>query len=143
MAMTRRDFLKNAGLGSLAFFSAAATVPAWVSKSAQAATKNLNTRRKLVIVQLAGGNDGLNTVIPYQDPLYMGNQLRPNLHITSGYHVINELNALHPRLSRLAEWYMKGNLAIVQNVGYPNPNFSHFIATEFWERGTSPNSNLN
>ena len=140
MHMDRRQFLQ-ASLGSLAYFSAASTVPAWVAKSAGAIAKALPSDRKLIIVQQGGGNDGLNTLIPYQDDLYLGDTLRPNLHITSGYHVLDALNALHPRLPRLATWYLDGKMAIVQNVGYPNPSYSHFVSTDYWDRGNSPGSN--
>lgn len=137
MRMNRRQFLQ-AGLGSLAYFTTARTVPAWVANSAQAIAKGLPRDRKLVIVQQGGGNDGLNTVIPYEDDLYRGDTLRPNLHISSGYHVLDELNALHPRMPRLATWYLDGKMAIVQNVGYPNPSYSHFVSTDYWDRGNSP-----
>jgi len=141
MSMNRRDFMK-ASLSSMTYLAAASTVPLWVSKSAHAATKDVTRGRRLVIVQQGGGNDGLNTVIPYQDDLYLGDTLRPNLHIRTGFHVIDQLNALHPRLPRLAQWYRDGRMAVVQNVGYPNPSFSHFVSTDYWERGNSPGSNL-
>jgi len=143
MNMSRRDFMK-ASLSAMAYFGAASSVPAWVAKSAHALSKNLPSDRILVIVQMAGGNDGLNTVIPYADPMYLGNTWRPNLHITSGLEptTLDSLNALHPKMVRLKEWWDNGNMAVVQNVGYPNPNLSHFVATDFWEFGTSPGSNL-
>lgn len=141
MTMNRRQFLQ-ASLGSMAYFTAARTVPAWVANSAAAIRKSLPTDRILVIVQQAGGNDGLNTIIPYADDLYMGDSLRPNLHITSGFTVLDGLNAMNPRLSRLAQWYLDGKMAVVQNVGYPNPDYSHFVSTDFWERGNSPGSTL-
>ena len=143
--MNRRDFLKT-GLSGLAYFTTAATVPAWVAKSAQAITEGND--RTLVIIQQAGGNDGLNTVIPYTDPLYTGAQLldgqeiRPNLKILEPdlqLTLLNDgLNAFHPRLIRLRDWYLNGNIAVVQNVGYPNPNLSHFTSSKYWEFGTSP-----
>lgn len=143
MKMSRREFLKTS-LSSMACFSAASTVPFWISKSAQAIVNDLHSDRILVIVQLSGGNDGLNTVIPYTDPLYNGDTLRPNLHITSGLGptTIDPLNAFHPRLIRLKDWFDNGNVAVIQNVGYPNPDLSHFIATDYWEQGTSPGSSL-
>lgn len=143
MQITRRKFLQSS-LGGMALYSASATVPLWVSKSAHAIGKNLPPDRKLVILQLSGGNDGLNTVIPYQDDIYNGTSLRPNLHITTGLEAttLDGLNALHPRLTRLANWYRDGYAAIIQNVGYPNPNFSHFVSSDYWERGNSPGSSL-
>lgn len=147
MSMNRRDFLKT-GLSGLAYFTTAATVPAWVAKSAQAITAGND--RTLVIIQQAGGNDGLNTVIPYTDPVYTGQQLldgqevRPNLKILEPdlqLTMLNDgLNAFHPKLIRLRDWYMNGNVAVVQNVGYPNPNLSHFTSSKYWEFGASPDS---
>jgi uncharacterized protein (DUF1501 family) len=143
MKVSRRNFLKS-GASGMALFSSMATVPLWVSKSAHAIAKNLDKDRKLVLVQLSGGNDGLNSVIPYEDDLYNGDVLRPNLRITSGLEntVLDSLNALHPRLSRLAQWYRDGHMAVLQNIGYPNPNLSHFVSTDFWERGNSPGAAL-
>jgi len=143
MQYTRRQFIETS-LKSMAVFSTAATMPMWISNSATAATEALGRGKRLVILQLGGGNDGLNTVIPFQDDLYMGNSLRPNLHITSGFDnlKLDTLNALNPRLALLKPWWDKGRMAVVQNVGYPNPNLSHFTSTDFWERGTSTGSNL-
>lgn len=140
MNVSRRAFLKTS-LSGLAYFTTASTVPLWVAKSAAALSKQLTGDRILVILQQAGGNDGLNTVIPYTDELYLGNSLRPNLHILSGT-PIDSLNALHPKLARLNDWFTEGNVAIVQNVGYPNPNLSHFVATDYWELGTSTGAAL-
>lgn len=141
MTVSRRDFLKT-GLSGLAYFSAAATVPAWVAKSAQALSKGLDGDRILVLVQQSGGNDGLNTVIPYTDPMYNGDLWRPNLHITSGLDAttLDGLNALHPKMTRLKDWWDNGNMAVVQRVGYPNPSLSHFVSMDYWESGASPGS---
>ena len=146
MKQTRRDFLKTS-LSSMAFFSTASTVPLWLSKSAEAAcTAGVPDDRILVIYQQAGGNDGLNTVIPYTDPKYYLPEneggLRPNLRISTGLELGDGLNAFHPKLSRLKSWYDSGNVAVIQNVGYPNPNFSHFISTDLWELGISPSGAL-
>ncbi|MFP6583247.1 MAG: DUF1501 domain-containing protein [Candidatus Hydrogenedentota bacterium] len=146
MKQSRREFLKTS-LSSMAYFSTASTVPLWLSKSAQAAcVAGVPDDRILVIYQQAGGNDGLNTVIPYTDPKYYlpesGGGLRPNLRISTGLQLGDGLNALHPKLPLLKGWYDSGNVAIVQNVGYPNPNFSHFLGTDLWELGVSPSSSL-
>ena len=146
MKQTRREFLKTS-LSGMAYFSTASTVPLWLSKSAQAAClAGVPDDRILVIYQQAGGNDGLNTVIPYTDPKYYlpenDGGLRPNLRISTGLELGDGLNAFHPKLSRLKSWYDSGNLAVIQNVGYPNPNFSHFISTDLWELGISPSGAL-
>jgi uncharacterized protein (DUF1501 family) len=146
MNWSRRDFLK-ASLSSMAYFSTASTVPLWMAKSAQAACVNgIPDDRILVIYQQAGGNDGLNTIIPYTDPRYYETEgnggLRPNLHITNGLQLGDGLNALHPKLPLLKGWWDAGNVAFIQNVGYPNPNLSHFTGTDLWELGLSPSSAL-
>lgn len=146
MSMSRRGFLKSAAAG-LPYLAGAATVPIWVQKAAAAVCANgLPEDRILVIFQQAGGNDGLNTVIPYTDPKYLATgaqALRPTLHITSGYNELGDgLNALHPNLVRLKNWYSNGNVAVVNNVGYPNPSLSHFSGTDFWELGQSPGTAL-
>jgi uncharacterized protein (DUF1501 family) len=148
MPISRRNFLKS-GLSGLTFFTTASSVPLWVSKSAEALC-NAHPDRILVIVQQAGGNDGLNTVIPYTDPIYTGETLvkgkevRPNLKILepalTNSMLGDGLNAFHPRLVRLKNWWSNGDVAIVQNVGYPNSSRSHFVATDYWERGMSPGS---
>jgi uncharacterized protein (DUF1501 family) len=87
--------------------------------------------RTLVVLQLSGGNDGLNTVIPYKDSTYQ--QLRPTLgQKVSDVLPISDSLALHPGLKPLVDIFNKGNLAIVEGVEYPHPNFSHFRGTEIW-----------
>jgi uncharacterized protein (DUF1501 family) len=86
----------------------------------------------LVVVQLAGGNDGLNTVVPFEDADYY--RLRPTLGVPkSSVLKLNDTLGLHPACSDLQRLFSDGELAIVQNVGYPNPNRSHFRSTEIWE----------
>jgi uncharacterized protein (DUF1501 family) len=140
MRLNRRQF-NQISLSSLAYFSAVATTPAWIARSARAmqAADCLPPDRILVILQQAGGNDGLNTVIPRTDPVYYDDLTRPTIHVPAGSEInLDGLNGLHPRLSRLADWHQSGNLAIVQNVGYVNPNLSHFISTDHYEFGFAP-----
>lgn len=87
------------------------------------------TGRVLVIVQLDGGNDGLNMVIPSKDPLYA--QYRPALAITNGLK-INDTLDFNPGMTTLQRMYNDGQVAVVQNVGYANPNRSHFRSTDVW-----------
>lgn len=144
MSVSRRDFLKTS-LSGLAYFSTVSTVPAWIAKSAHAMQKDIAGDKILVIVQLGGGNDGLNTIIPYTDEHYLGDTWRPTIGIKSGLDatMLDGLNAFHPKMVRLKDWWDNGNVAVIQNVGYPNPNLSHFVATDYWEFGTSPSSALN
>ena len=130
LPLTRREFIRGAGgLGFLAFSGVA---PAFLARSAMAQTPAPERDRSiLVIVQLAGGNDGLNTVIPFTDDRYYN--LRPTLGLKNNLLELNDNLALHPACQPLHELYGEGKLSIVQNVGYPNPNRSHFRSTEIWE----------
>ncbi len=86
----------------------------------------------LVFIQLNGGNDGLNTVVPFENPLYYAS--RPTIGIAKDK-IINPMNGmgLHPALKDFATISQEGNLSIIQNVGYPNPNRSHFRSQEIWQ----------
>jgi uncharacterized protein (DUF1501 family) len=115
--------------------AAAATLPAFVSRTGRALAadpKAAPRERVLVVVQLAGGNDGLNTVIPFRDDAYY--KARPKLAVDRGksLKVADEL-ALHPEAGDLRKLFDAGHLGVLTNVGYPNPNRSHFRATEIWE----------
>lgn len=85
----------------------------------------------LVVVQLAGGNDGLNTVVPFGDPSYAA--LRPGLAISPSDALrLADGVGLHPNLARLKALYDRGQVAVIQGVGYPNPNRSHFRSMDIW-----------
>jgi len=88
--------------------------------------------KKLVIIQLSGGNDGLNTIVPYRNDVYY--QLRPQIALpaTNVLKVSDEL-AFHPALQKLQLLYDKGYLSIINNVGYPNPDRSHFRSMDIWQ----------
>ena len=85
----------------------------------------------LVVLQLSGGNDALNTVIPYSDPLYFDN--RPNVRIPEDQVLpINDQIGLHPTMGPVKALYDEGKVAIIQGIGYPNPNRSHFRSMDIW-----------
>ncbi|MGI8908724.1 MAG: DUF1501 domain-containing protein [Candidatus Sumerlaeaceae bacterium] len=138
--MNRRQFIRKVGLSSLAYFTAEATTPNWIIRAAQAVPLScLADGKILVILQQSGGNDGLNTVIPRTDPVYYDALTRPTIRVAAG----SEINltgpvGLHPRLAKVADWYNLGNVAIMQNVGYVNPDLSHFSSTDYWETGSVP-----
>ncbi|MBK8846948.1 MAG: DUF1501 domain-containing protein [Bacteroidetes bacterium] len=92
----------------------------------------------LVFIQLNGGNDGLNTFIPFTDPLYYDK--RPSIAIAKDK-VISRSNGMgfHPALKDFATMLQEGNLTVIQNVGYPNPNRSHFRSQEIWQTATDSN----
>lgn len=129
---TRREFIRTGtrGIGLLAFSQFA---PAFLVESIAAqAPRAEKDRSILVLVQLAGGNDGLNTVVPFADANYR--HLRPTLALGKEEFVkINDSAALHRSCTPLHALLVEGKLGIVQNVGYPNPNRSHFRSTEIWE----------
>jgi uncharacterized protein (DUF1501 family) len=88
----------------------------------------------LVVVQLSGGNDGINTLIPYNDGIYF--DARPTLHYKqSEVLAINNQLWLHPNLNELHALYQDHKVAIIQGVGYPKANYSHFRSMEIWQTG--------
>ena len=85
----------------------------------------------LVILQLSGGNDALNTVIPYSDPLYRDN--RPKVGIPEDQVLaINDTIGFHPAMGPIKKLYDEGKVAIIQGIGYPNPSRSHFRSMDIW-----------
>ena len=138
---TRREFLQLSarGIGLLAFSRFA---PSFVVESIAAeAPRAEKDRTILVLVQLAGGNDGLNTVVPYADPRYY--KLRPNIGLSKEDLVtINDTLAFNKAAAPLHALLADGKLGIVQNVGYPNPNRSHFRSMEIWETASDSEQTL-
>jgi len=132
MSHTRRDFLK-AALETSALMSVGAGVPAWLSRSARAAVSNDNAGDTiLVVVQLAGGNDGLNTVVPYEDDVYHRN--RPTLReVAEQVHKIDSLLGFHPQMQAFMRLYNEGHLSILHGVGYPRPSGDHAAAMRDWQ----------
>lgn len=127
--INRRNFLKQ-GFG---FVTAGVVLPhLGLSGFAQTPSFAPSDRRILVVIEFAGGNDGLNTVIPYTDPAYL--KARPTIGLTDkdGILSISDRYALHPELAELKPFYDAGNLAIVQSVGYPEATLSHFRSRDIW-----------
>lgn len=96
----------------------------------------------LVFIQLNGGNDGLNTFIPFDNPLYY--DLRTKIAISKN-DVLSKNNGMgfHPSLKDFAKIQQNGDLSVIQNVGYPEPNRSHFRSQEIWQTASNPNQYLN
>jgi len=132
MSHTRRDFLK-ASLGASTLLSLGPAVPTFLSRSVAAgAARRGAADTILVVVQLAGGNDGLNTVVPYADDLYHRN--RPSLRqVADGVHKIDSLLGFHPRMGAFLRLFKEGQLSVVQGVGYPKPAGGHFEAMRSWQ----------
>lgn len=128
---SRRDFLVHAASGAVV--SLGVPLPAFWQRVAAAANTapNLPT---LVVLELNGGNDGLNTVVPYADDIY--HTSRPTLRITvDNVLKLDDHVGLHPALRPLYRLWEEGQVKIVQNVGYPNPNRSHFRSMQIWHAG--------
>lgn len=131
--MLRRDFLQ--GLGLIPLVSA-------LPNLAFAAAPAANYQRLLVLIELKGGNDGLNTVAPYADPAYSA--LRPHIGIKRDEVIqLDDKFGLHPALLPLKPLWDQRELAIVQGLGYPQPNLSHFRSIEIWDTASAANEYLN
>jgi uncharacterized protein (DUF1501 family) len=134
MTPTRREFLKAGSLVSMGL-----TVPTFLSRTALAAPLIDKPGAKetiLVVVQLTGGNDGVNTVVPFKDPEYA--KLRPTLKLpTAQLKKVNDSIGLHPSLDGLSKLLEEQALCIVQGVGYPNPSQSHFRSMDIWQAGST------
>ena len=122
---TRRRFLKQSALVSFAPF-----VPAFLPRSLRGAEARAD-ERVLVVIQLDGGNDGLNTVIPFRDELYAKHRRELRIAETEVLK-LNDSLGLHPGMRAAADLFEQGRLTIVQGVGYPNPNRSHFESMSIW-----------
>ena len=130
MKTTRRDFLKH-GLGATTLLASGATFPLFLGKSAHALSRTPEDERILVVVQLSGGNDGLNTIIPYRDDAYR--KARPTIAIPESQVLrLDDDLGLHPELAGLKRLYDEGQLGVIGNVGYPNPDRSHFRSMDIW-----------
>jgi uncharacterized protein (DUF1501 family) len=122
MSFSRRQFLKGV---VVAGFATLLPTPVLAQQR----------EKTLIMIHLNGGNDGLNTVIPYRDPLYK--KLRPTLAIPKKQVLALDKNlAFHPAMSGMREIYEQGDMGVVLGVGYDKPNLSHFRSTEIWYSGT-------
>ncbi|MBF9143205.1 DUF1501 domain-containing protein [Hymenobacter properus] len=135
MATTRREFLRNSALASTLLL-----VPKFLHAldrgEGLARLRDATSARRLIVMQLSGGNDGLNTVIPYKNDLYY--KARPTLGIkeTAGILALDKDLGLHPALTGLKGLYDQGQLAVLNAVGYPNPDRSHFRSMDIWQSGS-------
>lgn len=125
---TRRRFLADALRGS-SLVALGCAVPDFLARTAQAAAPGKDNI--LVVLEMGGGNDGINTVVPYADDLY--HKVRPTLRQTREAVIrLDDHVGLHPALSALRPMWDAGQVAVVQGVGYPNPDRSHFEAMDIW-----------
>src|SRR5262245_26345629 len=132
MKTTRRELLR-VGLGGIGVLSIGGSVPMFVQKMAfanSAVGTSVSNDNILVVVQLSGGNDGLNTIVPTGNDLYR--KLRPNLGLKDRLMKLDDDYSFNPGMAALKELYDEGIMAIVNGCGYPEPNRSHFQSMEIW-----------
>jgi uncharacterized protein (DUF1501 family) len=144
--LSRRTFLRRLGAGSVALAASGYALSTWEwAGPASAATPRPGELaspapgRTLVVIELAGGNDGLNTVVPHADPAY--HSLRPTLGVTDPIDLDGQIG-LHPKLPKLAARYKAGHVAIVEGVGYTPPNLSHFASLAVWWTADRPDAGI-
>jgi uncharacterized protein (DUF1501 family) len=131
--MKRRAFVSTSlGVAVLGGAMPLGLAQAALAQAAPLAGATADPGNVLVVIQLAGGNDGLNTVVPYSDDAY--HQARPVIGLDPKSVLrINDRIGFNPALAGLDALFKDGKVALIQGVGYPNPNRSHFEATEIWE----------
>lgn len=135
--MKRRKFIQQSSLASGALF-----VPHFLKAVEKDGTALTGTSEKrLVIIQLSGGNDGLNTIIPYTNDIYYRSRPKIAIPSTDVLKVMDNLG-FHTSLKPLMGLYDKGYLTILNNVGYPNPDRSHFRSTDIWHTASKSNEYL-
>jgi uncharacterized protein (DUF1501 family) len=125
--LSRRKFI----LHSSSLVSLSPLVPTMLLRAAHAAAPQADAK-VLVVIQLDGGNDGLNTIVPYADDAYAKARVKLRLE-TRELHKLDDQVGLHPRMKSAKALFDDGRLAIVQGVGYPNPDKSHFRSMRIWQ----------
>ncbi len=144
---SRRQFLRGASGFVAAGLGSALIVPAWAQEATSNAVAAAGTPRGgnyqniLILIELKGANDGLNTVVPYTDPKYA--EIRPKIALKPDQLLkISDKEGLHPSLAPLMALWEQKELAIVQGIGYPKPNQSHFRSIEIWDTASNSDDYL-
>ncbi len=136
MLIKRRDFLKSTSMATAALWT-----PRFLNELAM--PQVLAPKGKIIVMlQLSGGNDGLNTVIPYRNDLYYSERPRIAIKRADSLSMTDEAG-LHPALTALKGCYDQGELAVLNNVGYPNPDRSHFRSMDIWHTASPSNEYWN
>ncbi|MFL5772335.1 MAG: DUF1501 domain-containing protein [Flavisolibacter sp.] len=135
MLIKRRTFIQSGSLATASFF-----VPKFL-KALETGNAVPPGNKVVVILQLSGGNDGLNTVIPVRNDIYY--RSRPKLGIDKSKAIsLTDEVGVHPALTAFADAYHDGSLGILNNVGYPNPDRSHFRSMDIWQSGSNSSEYL-
>ncbi len=131
----RRKFLKQSALASSSMF-----VPQFLEGFGHQEIEK-HTGKVLVIIQWSGGNDGLNTLVPFTNDLYYKNRQNLGIKKNEVLKVTDELG-FNPVMPEMRELYNQGLLSVINNVGYPNANRSHFRSMDIWQTGSKANETL-
>lgn len=134
--LTRRDFLKTGSI-SAPLISTMGTAPMFLPATLLGHEQHTANDRILVVVELDGGNDGINTIVPFRDDGYARHRTALRLPSDRLIRITDNLG-VHPSLRKLTDCYHAGQLAIVQGVGYPNPSRSHFRSMDIWHSAIGP-----
>ena len=136
--MNRKDFIKNIATISAGGFLIPRFMQPLISQDMQSSLRDSFNNKIVVIINLSGGNDGLNTVVPYTNDAYYN--LRPNIGIPSNNVLpLTSSLGLNPAMQTLHNLWGSDNLSVIQNVGYSNQNLSHFRSTDIWRSGSNSN----
>ncbi len=128
--MNRRDFLKHSSLASGALM-----IPQFLNANALGSLHPSRSGKALVVLQLTGGNDGLNTIIPFENDIYY--DARPRLSIPKKEVIkVSETLGFHPQFASIRELFEDGEMTIINNIGYPDPDRSHFRSMDIWQTGS-------
>src|SRR6478672_7651546 len=136
MIIKRRQFIQVGSLATASFF-----VPKFL-KAFETGKAVPPGNKVVVILQLSGGNDGLNTVIPVRNDIYYRSRPKLGIDKTKAISITDEVG-LHPELTAFADAFHDGSLGILNSVGYPNPDRSHFRSMDIWQTGSNSNEYLN
>ncbi|MBL8522208.1 MAG: DUF1501 domain-containing protein [Betaproteobacteria bacterium] len=130
--MNRRHFLQTLGAAASVPLAGTFNGVSWAAPAPSATIGNTPYNNLLILIELKGANDGLNTVVPFANPAYA--TLRPRIAIARDQVLqLSEQEGLHPSLKPLMALWENKELAVVQGLGYPNPNLSHFRSIEIWD----------
>jgi uncharacterized protein (DUF1501 family) len=136
--MKRKEFIQLSALGSTALL-----IPGFIKSAAlgKLITETSANGKKLIVIQMSGGNDGLNTIIPYKNDMYY--KLRPSLGLKEKDMIsLNDELAMNAAMHGLKNLYDQGYVSILNNVGYPNPDRSHFRSMDIWHSASDSDKYL-
>ncbi|GAB4196741.1 MAG: DUF1501 domain-containing protein [Thermoflexibacter sp.] len=137
MKTSRRNFLKQSSLATVGSM----LVPSFLKSWELNANPLQQNNKILVIIQLSGGNDGLNTIVPYYNDIYY--QLRPSIAISKEKVLkIDDELGFNPAMQKFRELYDEGWVSVINSVGYPNPDRSHFRSMDIWQTGSASDEYL-